>query len=99
MSFQNISTICLIKNIPIMIMILVTKMNLYPPNWKKHGAKNSIRFALLPAIENLPLEISENVEVHSTVQALAKKAKFHFIESYSGGCNDHNCFVCKTQST
>ena len=69
-----------------------------PPNWKKHGAKNSIRFALLPAIEKLPLEISENVEAHSTVQALAKKAKFHFIESYSGGCNDQNCFVCKTQT-
>ena len=69
------------------------------PNWKKHGAKNSIRFALLPAIENLPLEISENVEAHSTVQALAKKAKFHFIESYSGECNDQNCFVCQTQPT
>ena len=69
-----------------------------PPNWKKHGAKDSIRFALLPTIESLPPEITQDIELNTTIQGLAKKAKYHFIESYSDRCTDPNCFVCKTQS-
>ena len=68
------------------------------PISKKKGAANSIRFSLLPTIESLPLEITLNLELNSTIQGLAKKAKYHFIESYSGRCNDPSCFVCKTQS-
>ena len=63
----------------------------------KQGAKNSIRFSLLPTIENLPLDITLNIELNPNTQVLAKKAKIYFIESYSSRCNDPKCFVCKIQ--
>ena len=68
------------------------------PKSKKQGAQTAIRFSLLQTIESLPVDITLNLELNSTIQGLAKKAKYHFIESYSGRCNDPSCFVCKTQS-
>ena len=64
---------------------------------KKEGAKSALRFSLLPIIDRLPLEITLDLELNTTVQGLAKKSKYHFIESYSGRCTDSQCFVCKIE--
>ena len=66
------------------------------PTPKKDGAKSALRFSLLPIIDSLPIEITQDLESNTTVQGLAKKSKYHFIESYSGRCTDPQCFVCKS---
>ena len=68
-----------------------------PADWKKQAAKRSIRFSLLPAIENLPEELKVDYK-SIKLNALAKKAKKVFVDSYTDRCNDSSCFVCKIQT-
>ena len=65
-----------------------------PADWKKQAAKRSIRFSLLPAIENIPDELKIDYK-KIKINTLAKKAKQVFIDSYTDRCNDPTCYVCK----
>ena len=68
-----------------------------PADWKKQAAKKSIRFSLLPVIENLPEVLKSNFD-KIKINALAKKAKKFFVDSYTWRCSDSACFVCKLNS-
>lgn len=61
----------------------------------KHAfAKNSLRYKIPVAYNNMPLIFKEKISTHS-LPGFSKYIKNHFISSYINQCTNPNCFSCQ----
>ena len=71
------------------------KDNPLPPDWQKHSSKRSIRYSLLPLLDDIPKTILDTIQTHS-IYSFAKNAKSIFIDSYKTKCLVKSCYICIT---
>ena len=68
------------------------------PKSNKKQSENSIRYCLLPTLDNLDTSITDMIS-KTKFQPFVRHVKKYFIDSYVEVCNRTKCFVCQRGQT